>query len=133
VYAWCRLSKLPLKDHRLVREDPRFLQLVRLAEGKLQSRPKELQAQQLGNMINGEDAERCQGFAWLMTEERDLLPPAPGLAKLEYRPEEEFLRLFVEVCMTSRLEGFKPQELSNVINGELVYTAEAARVSCSLE
>jgi hypothetical protein len=52
-YAWCRLSKLPLKEHRLVREDPRFLQLVGLAKGKLQSRPKELRGQQLGNMING--------------------------------------------------------------------------------
>jgi hypothetical protein len=57
VYTWCRLSKLPLKEHRLVREDPRFLQLVGLAKGKLQSRPKELGAHGLGNMMNGEDAE----------------------------------------------------------------------------
>jgi hypothetical protein len=53
-YTFCRLSKLPFKEHRLVREDPRFLQLVGLAKGKLQSRPKELRGQQLGNMMNGE-------------------------------------------------------------------------------
>jgi hypothetical protein len=52
-----------------------------------------------------------------------------GLAKLEYRPEEESMRLFVAACMTSRFEGFKAQDLSNVINGELIYTAEA-RVNC---
>jgi hypothetical protein len=43
-----------------------------------------------------------------------------GLAKLEYRPEEEFMRLFVAACMASRFEGFKPQDLSNVMNGEHV-------------
>jgi hypothetical protein len=37
-----------------VREDPRFLQLVGLAKGKLLSRPKELRGQELGNMLNGE-------------------------------------------------------------------------------
>jgi hypothetical protein len=41
-----------------------------------------------------------------------------GLAKLEYRPEAEFMRLFVAACMASRFEGFDPQALSNVINGE---------------
>jgi hypothetical protein len=57
MYAWwCRLSKLPLREHRLVREDPRFLQLVGLAKGKLQSRPKELRGQELANMVNGEEA-----------------------------------------------------------------------------
>jgi hypothetical protein len=55
-----------------------------------------------------------------------------GLAKLEYRPEAEFMRLFVAACMTSRLEGFKAQNLANVINGELIYTAEA-RVDCRSE
>jgi hypothetical protein len=52
-----------------------------------------------------------------------------GLAKLEYRPEAEFMRLFVAACMASRFEGFKPQNLANVINGELMYTA-VARVDC---
>jgi hypothetical protein len=52
-----------------------------------------------------------------------------GLAKLEYRPEEEFMRLFVAACVTSRFEGFNPQSLSNVLNGELLYTAQA-RVNC---
>jgi hypothetical protein len=42
----------------------------------------------------------------------------PGLAKLEYRPEAEFMRLFVTACVTLRFESFKPQELANVINGE---------------
>jgi hypothetical protein len=40
-----------------VREDPRFLQLVGLAKEKLQSRPKELDAYGLGNMMNGEEAK----------------------------------------------------------------------------
>jgi hypothetical protein len=43
-----------------------------------------------------------------------------GLAKLEYQPQAEFMRLFVAACMTMRFEGFKPQELANVINGEHV-------------
>jgi hypothetical protein len=30
------------------------------------------------------------------------------------------MRLFVEVCMASRFEGFNPQNLANVINGEHV-------------
>jgi hypothetical protein len=59
-------------------------------------------------------------------------PSMAGLAKLEYKPEAEFMRLFVEVCTTSRLEGFNPQDLSNVINGELICTAEA-RVNCRFE
>jgi hypothetical protein len=59
VYTWCRLSKLPLKEHRLVREDPRFLQLVGLAKGKLQSRPEELQGRHLSNMMNGEVTKTC--------------------------------------------------------------------------
>jgi hypothetical protein len=41
-----------------------------------------------------------------------------GLAKLEYKPEAEFMRLFVAACMASRFEGFAPQALSNVINGK---------------
>jgi hypothetical protein len=41
-----------------------------------------------------------------------------GLAKLEYKPEEEFMRLFVAACTANAFEGFAPQALSNVINGE---------------
>jgi hypothetical protein len=62
LYTLCRLSKLPLKEHRLVSEDPRFLQLVGLAKGKLQSRPKDLQGRHLSNMMNGEvtrEGETC--------------------------------------------------------------------------
>jgi hypothetical protein len=43
-----------------------------------------------------------------------------GLGKLEYRPETEFMRLFVAACMASRFVGFNPQNLANVINGEHV-------------
>jgi hypothetical protein len=56
-------------------------------------------------------------------------PIAPALAKLEYRPEAEFMRLFVEVCMATRLPGFKPQELALVINGEHdVYVSAGTKV-----
>jgi AMMECR1 domain-containing protein len=37
-----------------------------------------------------------------------------GLAKLEYKPEADFMRQFVAACMASRFEDFNPQELSNV-------------------
>jgi hypothetical protein len=47
-----------------------------------------------------------------------------GLAKLEYRPEADFMRLFVAACIASHFEGFNPQDLSNVINGELMCTAK---------
>jgi hypothetical protein len=53
-----------------------------------------------------------------------------GLAKLEYQPGEEFMRLFVRACTASRFEGFIPQDLSNVINGEYRCTAEAKIVLC---
>jgi hypothetical protein len=48
-----------------------------------------------------------------------------GLAKLEYQPEAEFMRLFVAACTAMRFEGFAPQALANVINGEHTCTAEA--------
>jgi hypothetical protein len=41
-----------------------------------------------------------------------------GLGKLEYKPEADFMRLFVAACMARRFEGFNPQGLANVINGE---------------
>jgi hypothetical protein len=55
-----------------------------------------------------------------------------GLAKLEYRPEAEFMRLFVAACFANRFEGFNPQDLANVINGELVCTT-GARIDCRSE
>jgi hypothetical protein len=70
----------------------------------------------------------CGAARWSV----ELAPLVSALAKLEYRPEAEFMRLFVEVCMATCLPGFKPQELSNVINGELISTAEA-RVDCVSE
>jgi hypothetical protein len=41
-----------------------------------------------------------------------------GFAKLDHNPGDAFLGLFVDACMATRLQGFKPQELSNVINGK---------------
>jgi hypothetical protein len=84
--------------------------------------------QDLANVINGE--YRCTAEASVVGATSHLR--VTGLAKLEYRPEAEFMRLFVATCVTLRFEGFKPQNLSNVINGELVYTAEA-RVDCRSE
>jgi hypothetical protein len=56
------------------------------------------------------------------------MPAAPAFAKLEYRPEAELMRLFVEVCIAMRFDGFEPQALANVINGEHMCTAEASVV-----
>jgi hypothetical protein len=41
-----------------------------------------------------------------------------GFAKLNHNPRPAFLELFVDACMATRLEGFMPQALSIVINGE---------------
>jgi hypothetical protein len=41
-----------------------------------------------------------------------------GFAKLEYRPGEEFIGLFVRTCTAMQLEGFNPQALASIINGE---------------
>jgi hypothetical protein len=71
--------------------------------------------QALSNVINGEH------MCTMMREStvgRIELPRVAGLAKLEYRPEAEFMRLFVEVCTATGFEGFDPQALSNVINGK---------------
>jgi hypothetical protein len=40
------------------------------------------------------------------------------LAKLDHHPGKAFLELFVDACMARKLQGFKPQDLSNVISGE---------------
>jgi hypothetical protein len=55
-----------------------------------------------------------------------------ALAKLEYRPEAEFMRLFVAACTARHFEGFAPQALANVINGDHMCTA-ATRVDCRSE
>jgi hypothetical protein len=47
-----------------------------------------------------------------------------GLAKLEYRPEAEFMRLLVAACIMRHFEGFNPQDLANVINGDHMCTAK---------
>jgi hypothetical protein len=41
-----------------------------------------------------------------------------GFAKLEYPPGDEFMRLFARACTAMQLEGFEPQHLANVMNGE---------------
>jgi hypothetical protein len=41
-----------------------------------------------------------------------------GLAKLDHHPGHAFLELFVDACAAMRLQGFDPQNLANVINGE---------------
>jgi hypothetical protein len=41
-----------------------------------------------------------------------------GFAKLNHNLGPVFLELFVDACMATRLQGFNPQNLSNVINGE---------------
>jgi hypothetical protein len=41
-----------------------------------------------------------------------------GIAKIGHRPGSAILELFVDICMATKLQGFNPQNLSNVINGE---------------
>jgi hypothetical protein len=41
-----------------------------------------------------------------------------GFAKLDQYPGKALLELFVDACMARKLQGFNPQELSNVISGE---------------
>jgi hypothetical protein len=40
-----------------------------------------------------------------------------GFAKLDHHPGDAFLELFVDACMATRLQGFDPQALANIING----------------
>jgi hypothetical protein len=49
---------------------------------------------------------------------RSVLVLVAGLAKLDHHPGDAFLGLFVDACMATRLEGFDPQNLSNIVNGE---------------
>jgi hypothetical protein len=48
-----RLSRLPFREHRSVRADPRFLQLVGMAQVKLDTRPRELGPREFANILNG--------------------------------------------------------------------------------
>ena len=41
-----------------------------------------------------------------------------GLAKLEHKPKDAFLKLFTSACMEGQMRGFNGQDLSNVIHGE---------------
>jgi hypothetical protein len=40
-----------------------------------------------------------------------------GFAKLDHHPGKAFLELIVKACVTTKLQGFDPQALANVING----------------
>jgi hypothetical protein len=42
-----------------------------------------------------------------------------GFAKLGYPPGDKFMGLFVRTCTAMQLEGFDPQALALIINGEL--------------
>jgi hypothetical protein len=46
-----------MREHRVVKADGRFLQLVGMAKGKLEARPRELRSQELANTLNGERLE----------------------------------------------------------------------------
>jgi hypothetical protein len=60
-----RLSKLDERDHGRIKADPRFLELVRLAEAKLKGRPRELGPQAVANILNGEWADgACESTGW---------------------------------------------------------------------
>jgi hypothetical protein len=48
-----RLSKLDERDYGRIKANPRFLELVRLAEAKLKGRPRELGPQAVANIMNG--------------------------------------------------------------------------------
>jgi hypothetical protein len=48
-----RLSRFAGAEHRAVGADPRFLQLLDVVALMLKSRPKELEAQGIANMLNG--------------------------------------------------------------------------------
>jgi hypothetical protein len=48
-----RLSRFAGAEHRAVGADPRFLQLLEVVALMLKSRPKELDAQGIANMLNG--------------------------------------------------------------------------------
>jgi hypothetical protein len=44
-----------------------------------------------------------------------------GFAKFEarYKPDKEFMELFVRMCEDIGFQGFRPQHLGNIINGEI--------------
>jgi hypothetical protein len=52
-YCVHRLSWLPEAEHRAIKVDRRFLQLVGLTALKLKSRPKELRDREIANILNG--------------------------------------------------------------------------------
>jgi hypothetical protein len=64
-----RLSRLPFREHRAIRADPRFLELVGMAQVKLETRPKELASRELANILNGACVVRVHapsaGKGWL--------------------------------------------------------------------
>jgi hypothetical protein len=116
-----------VREHRVVKADGRFLQLVGIAKGKLEARPRELRSQELANMLNGERVGRSRQPLVLMSSVRVEVAPTivlclcirPALAKIgHHMPGEEFLKPFLGLCAAMGLKGFKPVELAIIINGE---------------
>jgi hypothetical protein len=72
--------------------------------------------QALANVINGEGAPRST----CRTSRRVELSACAGagFAKVDHHPGDAFLELVVDACMGTRLQGFDPQALANIINGE---------------
>jgi hypothetical protein len=72
--------------------------------------------QALANVINGECASGTSCRRHVVVG--SVACADAGFAKLGHHPGDAFLELFVDACMATRLQGFNPQNLSNVISGE---------------
>jgi hypothetical protein len=96
--------------------NPRTAFLELFVDACMATRLEGFDPQALSNVINGECASgtRCRRHVVLSR----VACADAGFAKLDHHPGDAFLELFVDVCMATRLEGFKPQALSTVINGE---------------
>jgi hypothetical protein len=57
---------------------------------------------------------------------------ATGLARLGFRPEEDFMNLVVDACMARGFEDFASQELPPVIEGEQQSCERGQRFDCGL-
>jgi CRP-like cAMP-binding protein len=71
-----RLSRVPFREHRAVRADPRFLQLVGVAQVKLDTRPKELGPRELANILNGACGHAVSGALARLVKTSLITPPS---------------------------------------------------------
>jgi hypothetical protein len=99
--------------------DPGRAFLEVFVDACLASRLKGFKPQELANVINGGIPLHALSY------HRGPSGPLtvfiyPGFAKLGHDPGRGFLDVFVDACLASRLQGFEPQALANVINGEPV-------------